>query len=79
MQRLAISQGYHAQVLAKFWHKAPMADSTVGLRFLKLRVVYRLLAPFEPDVGSLLEDTVLEILGLFHGDEDTKRGGKSGS
>jgi hypothetical protein len=55
MKGLAITQCNDAQILAKFIDYSPMADSAVRLYIPAYRVKDGFLAPFEPNVGSLLQ------------------------
>ena len=66
MERFAIFEGYHAQVLAKFFDVEPMPDPAILLLLREDRISDGLLAPFQSDVWPLLKNPVLEVFSLLH-------------
>lgn len=71
---MAIIEGYHAQVPAKFFDIEPVSNPAIGLCFDELGLANGCFAPRQLDIGTLEQDAPFKVFGLLHGQRYNKGG-----
>jgi hypothetical protein len=53
-------------MFAKFIDVTPVANATITLHFRKFRIAHGFLTPLQFEVGTLFQNTVMEVWDLLH-------------